>query len=142
MSEQRFNSKVDWWLAVLMALPVMRVLWIIGNGIADGRTPRVGGWIALTAMGSVAWLFAGTYYVVTDEEVKVVAGPFRTRRPVKSIKKIRPMRSILSAPALSIDRIELVTDRGAWVVISPKDKKGFAEAIVRRGVNVQVEGSM
>jgi len=70
MAEERFNSKIDWWLAALVALPIGRVLWIVGNGIADGRTPRVGG----------------------------------------------------------------------WVIISPKDKQGFADAIVRRGVNVQVEG--
>ncbi len=140
MTGERFNSKIDWWLAVLVALPFLRLLWILGNGIADGRTPRVGGWIALAGMGFVAWLFTSTYYVVTDDEVRVVAGPFCSRRPVKSITMIRPMRSTLSAPALSLDRIEVVTDKGAWMIISPKDKQGFADAIVRRGVNVRVEG--
>jgi len=46
MTEERFRSKIDWWLAAVVAVPFVRLLWIIGNGIADGRTPRVGDHLA------------------------------------------------------------------------------------------------
>ena len=46
---------------------------------------------------------------------------------LKDITNITPTSSTLSAPALSLDRIEIGYEGGS-IVISPKDKDGFYHA--------------
>ena len=51
--------------------------------------------------------------------------------PLKDIIHITPTNSMLSAPALSLDRIEIRYEGGS-IVISPKDKDEFYRAIQER----------
>lgn len=50
---------------------------------------------------------------------------------LKDITYITPTNSLLSAPALSLDRIE-IRYKGGSIVISPKHKAGFYHAIQER----------
>jgi hypothetical protein len=52
----------------------------------------------------------------------------RRRIPLASITALRPTRSPWSAPALSLDRLEVVHGTGS-VLVSPRDKAGFVQAI-------------
>lgn len=45
-----------------------------------------------------------------------------------------------SSPALSLDRIEIRTDRGLWLMVSPADKVAFVAAIQARVPGVVLEG--
>lgn len=44
------------------------------------------------------------------------------------------------APAMSLDRIEIRTDRGLWLMVSPADKPGFIAAIRAQVPDVKLEG--
>lgn len=59
---------------------------------------------------------------------------------ISTIKKISKSKSILSAPAASLDRLEIAYQNNQSVLISPKNKKGFIEELKK--INPQIELSI
>ena len=84
----------------------------------------------------IAWTYRGTRYLVTDREVIARSGPFRWRIEIAGIESIRPSRSPLSSPAMSLDRLEIRYAGGRRLLISPEDREGFLEAVVARSRNL------
>lgn len=70
-----------------------------------------------------------TRYIVSTEELRVICGPFRLSYPLAQILDVQPTRSLLTAPAMSLDRIEIRFRGGASVVVSPANKAAFIEAV-------------
>jgi hypothetical protein len=83
-------------------------------------------------LGFILWTFRSTRYLVTDREVIARSGPFRWRIEIAAIESIKPSRSPISSPALSIDRLEVRYGRGRKLLISPEDRVGFLDAVVAR----------
>lgn len=94
--------------------------------------------VVLLAWGLFAWLLFGTAYVLTEDHRLIVrSGPVRRTVNLASIRSIRPTTSMWSAPALSLNRLEIVTD-GAPLVISPADRKRFLAELVRRAPDIKL----
>ena len=55
-------------------------------------------------------LFFGTRYVIDGEELIIYGGIYKKRVPIKQIKSLRPTKNLISAPAMSLDRIEIMFD--------------------------------
>lgn len=126
----RFRSKIDVWLgcAILTGILVSGAI-TVGLLFQEGVAALA--IIPLLATGLSVWLLLGTWYGVTETHLIVHCGPFRTAVPISSIRAIRPTRTVFSAPALSLDRLE-VTHTGGALVISPADKAGFIGALKER----------
>ena len=132
----RFRSKIDVWLGGIL------LLGILVSGTATIGLLRYKGMASLSilplmATGLLLWLPIETWYGVTDTDVIVHCGPFRTSVPISSIRMVRPTRTAVSAPALSLDRLEL-THAGGVLVISPADSAGFIRALRERHPAVNV----
>ena len=137
----QFASKVDAWLAVLMlgggVLALLAVAPAIGGSFARsaGAAQLLGvAAVLLLSLLLPAWLLLGTRYSLTDDALKVRAGPFRWTVPLAEISSVRPSRSILSAPALSLDRIQIeynaVRLHSAIGYVTPDDEhQGRGEGI-------------
>lgn len=100
-----------------------------------------GAWVGLIPIGLVTLLivniYTGTYYTITtDQKLIIKCGIVEKREiEIKDIFSVRKSYSVLSSPALSIDRLE-INYKGGWVLISPKDKKKFIEDL--RNLNPQI----
>ena len=133
-----FRSKVDTLLVVPgvigFGLPVL----LIVRGLAEGR-PLAGAIIPLIVLAVVMSMLVISYEV-TDDELIVRQGWIRRRMPLARIKALKATRAMWSSPALSLDRIEIRTDRGAWLMVSPADKAAFVTAIRARVPGVVLEG--
>jgi hypothetical protein len=79
-----------------------------------------------------------TYYLI-DGGFLTIRCSFliNTRIKISRVKKISETNNPLSAPAASLDRLEITYDDYGSVLISPKDKSGFIKHITR--LNPQVE---
>jgi len=134
----RFRSKVDALLVVPglvgLGLPVL----LIVRGLAEGR-PLAGAVVPLLVLAVVAPLVLVSYQL-TDAEIIVRAGWLRWRLPLTRIRVLKATRDMWSSPALSLDRIEIRTDRGVWLMVSPADKVAFIAAIRTRVPDVKLEG--
>jgi hypothetical protein len=137
--QSRFRSAVDWWWLVLLGIPSIRLIWMLITGLWAGRSPSIGFVIAFLALAGVWYSMATTFYEVDDEYLTAAFGPIKTKLPLASIHTLRATTSILSAPALSARRIEVLSNKGC-VMISPKDSAGFVDAIRRAVPGVRVEG--
>lgn len=78
-----------------------------------------------------------TKYIVTDKEIIVKCPPFYNKKiPIHSITKVAKTRSLLSAPAPSLDRIEIHYGKYDTIIISPKNKVAFMKDL--QSVNAEI----
>lgn len=132
MTEKRFRSKVDWWIALLLIACVFILLLTLGS-FATQSTSLGQGLIFSGAMLAIIacliWMSLGTYYSVDRKTLKIVAGPIRWKIPVSEIDSVEQTRSPISSPALSLDRLRIRYSGAKSVMISPADKNGFMKAL-------------
>ncbi|HEY0512331.1 MAG TPA: PH domain-containing protein [Thermoanaerobaculia bacterium] len=134
-----FPSKVDRWIVWLMALPLGVSAAVVTSALlASPPLPAalliVG--VETLVLGFIAWGFRSTRYLVTGRELVVRSGPFRWRIEISGIESIRPSRSPIASPALSLDRLEIRYGGGRMLLISPRDREGLLAAVVARSRNL------
>lgn len=138
--DQRFRSKIDAWLALLVAGGV-GAMWlsVVGRIWAGRPIDALDVIVPLLATAFMVWVFTATYYVITADALIVHAGPIRRTVRLQSIQRLRATHSPLSSPALSLDRIE-VTYGSKRILVSPRDKRGFVSAVMLRVPTVVLDG--
>lgn len=135
MKISRFRSKVDPWLGLLLAITAFGPMAIAVYTVLTvpeevwGVLPA-----ALLPLLIVAWVVRTTHYTFVDDVLVVRSGPIHRKVPLASIDDIKPTRTLVSSPALSLDRLAIRFNRYDAVVISPRDRDAFlAELEQRRG---------
>jgi len=130
---QIYFSRIDTWLALLLAGVVVLCVAITLLSIPKGTTAVLASLPSLLiGAGLPVWLFINTSYTLTDSSLLVRSGPFRWTVPVAEITKVMPTNSVLSSPALSLDRLRIEYSRGKVVMISPKLKEEFLQDLNAR----------
>jgi uncharacterized membrane protein YdbT with pleckstrin-like domain len=124
-----YPSKVDGWLAVVLAIPPISSVAVFVVLTAAGN-PDAWPW-GLVPVAFVALLYGGLVVPVTygldDEHLTVRFGRVRQKIPLARIVSVKPTNSLLSAPALSLDRLWIQAGEGMFnaVMVSPADKDEF-----------------
>lgn len=118
------GSKVDSWLLLLVVSLAMFMLLL-----ATMLSLRGGGWLGLVLLlvGAVLpmWVVMSTRYHITENELRVRAGPFRWRVELSEIKAVSACHSVRLAPALSRERLQITYGKGQQLMVSPPDRYGF-----------------
>ena len=126
-----FRSKIDLWLIVLLSVVALSTIlplfwqfsWLLFV-------------IDVAEIVLLYDMFFHTYYRIEGSRLIVKSGSALTfTYDIYSIQSVSPTRTLLSAPALSLDRLKLTMKGGETVVISPKDKDG----LIREMPNVNPE---
>ena len=129
-----FKSAVDLWLLVIVALVVIISLGISARLVMQ-RSPAgylISIWLIAVGIGLPLWLLYTTQYVVKDEVLKIQSGPFKWTIPITSISQVVETTNPRSSPALSLRRLEITYGESKTIMVSPKDREGFLEAIGQR----------
>ena len=129
---KRFPSKVDPLLQILLFLVAAgQVLALIAVLTAAPRQPEIlfVGIAIVLGILLVVSILVRTHYTVTGDSLVIACGLFRWRVPLAEITDIVESRSLLSSPALSLDRLKISYGKKKWVLVSPDDKKGFLRTI-------------
>ena len=132
MSAKRFKSKVDGWIAVVLAIAIIGQAVGIGASALQSPDPLVTTGLILVGIALSAliiWLTLGTHYTVDRRMLKIAAGPFRWKVNIDEITSVKATRNPLSSPALSLDRIMIRYGKRRRIMVSPADKAGFLKAI-------------
>ena len=134
-----FPSKRDLWLSLLVWIPLLGVMIpIVLIPFKNGQFDPVSIFIFVPVVAFVAWIWFGTGYRVTDDELKIKSGPIRQTIPLEKITSIESTRNPISSPALSMDRLEIKYGEGKLAIISPLDKEGFINLIIRKYPKVTI----
>jgi hypothetical protein len=129
----RYNSKIG--LEILLPL----ILSMGGASICLGLNAQWLGVLVLTIITLLIYaLFKTTYYTI-DENKLIIRSFFIVNKKVnvQSIKIVRESRNPISAPAASLDRLEVISTVDS-VLISPKDKNTFIEEITTINPRIKV----
>lgn len=127
-----YYSKVDWWLVTFL---------VVGMSPAVFPLFWTFDWVLLSIDVVVTLflieVFRNTKYVIDGEKLIVKTGfKLSSSCDICQIKSITKTRTLLSAPALSLDRLEVKLKGGDVIVISPRKKRAFVEHLLK--VNPQI----
>lgn len=128
----RFRSKIDGWFIPLMVISAAGLIVALG-AVMLSPMPWFQRVIAIVAIVAIMYLlvavFRNTYYEIVGTDLLVRSGPLKWTIPVADIQEITPSRNMLSAPALSLDRLKIRFGKRVFILVSPEDKDGFLRAI-------------
>jgi hypothetical protein len=129
----RFRSAIDPWFYALAGGTAAVVAGSVFPMLLRGSVLEMllAVLVGVPAIGLPAWMLAATDYTVEPRELKVRCGPLHWAIARRDITDVRPTRSMLSAPALSLDRLEIRYGRGRSLLVSPADPAGFMQALSR-----------
>ena len=122
-----FPSKIG----LEVVIPAGIILGVTG-GLLSWSEPHWLGIIIVPFVGYFIYLMFTTYYTIKEEELHIKCGFYRLYIPIADIKKIQKTHSIINAPALSFNRIEIIYSHSKSVLISPKNKKEFIQTLLAK----------
>lgn len=130
---EKFKSKIDLWLALLLII-------IFGFALIQFAYDK--NWIGFSFMFCISafiiHMFATTFYTIERDKLRIKCGfLIDFSIDIKNIKSISQTFNVISSPALSLDRLEIMYGKYDSILISPKDKIRFTEAIKR--INSEIE---
>ena len=133
----RFPSRVDaWCLPPVVAVLAVALILSQSRGFVPVAAMLLTGALALTL-----WILMATDYTLSGADLVVRCGPSKRHVPLKQIERVRPVQTLLSAPALSFKRLEVSGSFGA-VVISPSEQNAFLLALQSSVPNLRLEGGL
>ena len=121
-----YPSAVDKWLAaILIGTPLL----VMAQGIyfCIAVNMRVGLLTIILAVfigALITLLSLPCVYTLNDEKLTIRCGLIRYKVPLSEIRHVEKSGKLWSAPALSINRVEVITNKQNYL-ISPKDRDTF-----------------
>ncbi|TCP58112.1 PH (Pleckstrin Homology) domain-containing protein [Tumebacillus sp. BK434] len=131
----RYPSKKGPFIYLFFGGTLLFLLVVAGIAILDREWPAIV--IVVATMALILWLF-NTYYEFRENELYIKGGPFRWRIPYQQIRSVRKTRSIISGPALSLDRMEIRSTYDS-VLISPEREAEFLAELKKRSPQLRTE---
>lgn len=132
-----YKSKIDTWMIVVVVSAIVISLYACAVVIFSSLSNMI--WTLLFTLGLGVglpiWILVSTRYTLDSKQLIIRSGPFNWSVPISEISNIAPTNSILSSPALSLDRLRIDYGQGRKIMISPRDKEFFLQEIetLRRG---------
>lgn len=128
-----FKSKIDWWFGLLLVYPIFMSV----------KSMLLGEWVGLLGLSIVVVLILffskTTRYIINDNQLIVKSTwVVYERIDISKITKIEKTNSILSSPALSLDRIRIRYNKYDEVLISPKVKKEFVDELLKVNPTIEI----
>ncbi|GAB2787420.1 hypothetical protein GCM10027275_35190 [Rhabdobacter roseus] len=94
--------------------------------------------IILGTSAFIIHTFLSTEYTVDASYLRVRSGIFFNKTiEIASIRKVEETNTLLSSPAMSLDRLEVFYNRFDSVIVSPKEKAAFIRQL--QAVNDRIE---
>ena len=129
-----FKSKIDWWFGLILVYPIFLSV----KALLEGE------WIGLLGLtgvvGFILILSKTTQYIINENQLIVKSTWIVNERiDISKIKKIEKSNSILSSPALSLDRLLVRYNKYDEVLISPKEKKEFIDELLKINPAIEIK---
>lgn len=124
---KKYPSKIDPWVAALVLVLTVALGWSAWQSTDWGGAALLLAWL-----GGLAVITIPCYYVLEDDHLFIRAGVWKWRIPYADIQSVKPSQSMLAGPALSFQRIEIVSGQAGSILISPVDREGFIRALQQR----------
>ncbi|WP_249869631.1 PH domain-containing protein [Oceanobacillus saliphilus] len=119
-----FPSKKDKWITVIVwVIPLLGVIAPLVKGEFTAA------FIMLLLGLFLLWFWFKTGYKIDGDKIRIFYGPIRQTVHIKEIEVIVKSKAPLTAPALSMDRIQIRCGRYDVFSISPEDQQKFLDML-------------
>ncbi len=124
--DNKFKSKISIGLLAFLIITLGFSL-----GVTIFQKPYWLGWVIhLPIILFVAHLFATTNYIIKDNNLVVSSSFFvKIVIDISTIRSVLPSTELLSAPALSFNRLKIMYGKNQSVLVSPKNRKNFIDEL-------------
>ncbi|GIN63631.1 hypothetical protein J27TS8_36240 [Robertmurraya siralis] len=142
-----FPSKKDWWMGIIIwfcsAVSIFLPIFSLDFGadrLADIGVATLISIILLFLVGTLLiWIWFKTGYWIKESILKVEFGPIKKEININEITSIRAARNPFTAPALSLDKIEINYARFQTIAVSPKNKKEFVRQLLMKNRHIKAD---
>jgi len=129
-----FKSKIDWWFGLILVYPIFLSV----KAMLEGE------WIGLLGLtgvvGFILILSKTTQYIINENQLVIKSTWIVNERiDISKITKIEKSNSILSSPALSLDRLLVRYNKYDEVLISPRDKTEFIDELLKINPAIEIK---
>ena len=129
-----FKSKIDWWFGLILVYPIFVSI----KAMVEGE------WLGLLGLaavvGFILFLSKTTQYIINENQLIVKSTWIVNERiDISKITKVEKSNSILSSPALSLDRLLVRYNKYDEVLISPKEKKEFIDELLKINPTIEIK---
>ena len=129
-----YKSKVDWWLGLPLIYPIFKSIQSIFDGEMFGYLALIG------IIFVILFVSKTTRYIISEDKLNIKSmWIVNDKIEINSIRKLKKSKSILSAPALSLDRLVIKYNKFDEIYISPKDKQLFVNEVIKINPNIEVK---
>ena len=95
--------------------------------------------IVLPLVIFIVHMFWTTYCIIDNGILKIKCGMLYNHKiEIESILKMIETNTIISSPALSLDRLEIVYNKYDRIIISPKNKQEFINNLLEINPNIEI----
>ena len=130
---QKYKSKIDWWVIIVLTGSSLLLLTLVYNFDSQNLHEDIIFSVVFSSLALVVLLpIPTTYYIVDGEILKIHSIFLKWEIPLSSIEKIKETSDSLSAPALSLDRIKIEykkDDIHKSIMVSPRNKTEFIKQV-------------
>lgn len=132
----RYQTKKDLWLTLTLWAIVIIPTILLTHSLINDSLNKVETIIIISLLFVIdiflIWLWCSTYYLITDSKLIVHYGPFKKVIQLDSIQSVQKSSNILSGPALSTKRIEIIYGHYKFILISPEDRDHFIALLLEK----------
>ena len=127
-SEKIFRSSKNIILAIIINATIIALTIESIIQVMDGKYILL--FITLIASYYLISTFYTMKYIIKNKNLIIVSRIFKSREyPISNFKSLRKSNTIMAGSASGMRRIEIETDDGIQLIISPKNQKGFIDTI-------------
>ncbi len=134
LNKDYFPCKHDLWISLVIWITIAMAFY---NSYVKAAPNSIKGMMGFIIF-FMGWIWFKTAYIVLDELLVTWSGPFRNKVPIKYISSIKPTKNILFSPSFSIQNAIILQAGTKRIVVSPKNKKGFIQALLAKNPNIKV----
>lgn len=136
--KMRFKGKIGWLWWFVMASTTYSFYDMSNEFMQGGLFLKISSVLLVIIYFGLWYMTFKNYACIEDQSLIIYLGPFKQTIPIADILSIRKTHNPLSSMALSFDRLE-IRARKTYVMISLKDKQGFADAMSRLNPNIEIK---
>ncbi|MFB4168868.1 PH domain-containing protein [Virgibacillus sp. JSM 102003] len=85
------------------------------------------------------WIWFKTGYTIENNSIKIQYGPFKKYIEIDEIYNIRETKNPFTAPALSMNRVEINYGKYETIQISPKEISLFVGELQKKNPHIQIK---
>ena len=142
MESNKYKTKVDLWIAILLILIVLLGIYAIILSIFFSATANESIGLGITGIVMIlsVLIFLPVNYTLLESQLVIRFGLFRHRINYQDIKSVKKTFNLLSSPALSLKRIEIQYSKGiGFILISPNDIESFVKDLSTKCPHLKLE---